>query len=68
MIELRIFERDESTQTDSRTLIVCEILCYIQNKMDNISLKYIVKTVVDFYNESDIQATKTTLFAGADLL
>ena len=53
---------DEVTQTDSRTLIVCEILCYIQNKMDKINHDYIVKTVVDFYNESDIHAAKNILF------
>ena len=53
---------DEATQTDSRTLIVCEILCYIQNKIDKINHDYIVKTVVDFYNESDIHAAKNILF------
>ena len=51
---------DETTQTESCNLIVCEILCYVQNKMDNIN--YIVKTVADFYNESDIHTAKTMLF------
>ena len=53
---------DETTQTESCNLIVCEILCYVQNKMDNINHDYIVKTVADFYNENDIHTAKTMLF------
>ena len=53
---------DETTQTESCNLIVCEILCYVQNKMDNINHDYIVKTVADFYNENNIHTAKTMLF------
>ena len=52
---------DETTQTESCNLIVCEILCYVQNKIDNINHDYIVKTVADFYNESDIHTAKRML-------
>ena len=43
-------------------IIVCEVLCYIQNKMSTNDHDYVIKSVVDFYNDCDIHNEKKLLF------
>ena len=42
--------------------ITSELLCYIQNKMSTNDHDFIIKTVTEFYSETDISSTKKLLF------
>ena len=43
-------------------IIVSELLCYLQNKIENLPHDVLLKIVVDFYSKEDIHFTKTLLF------
>ena len=43
-------------------IIVSELLCYFQNKIENLPHDVLIKIVVDFYSKEDIHFTKTLLF------
>ncbi len=47
---------------DQTSFIVSEILCYIQNTINNVTHDFIIKTVADFYNSKDIHEAKKLLF------
>ena len=57
---------DTATSTTASTvtqrMILSEILCYIQSKMNTTEHDFIVKTVGDFYSEDDIHEAKILLF------
>ena len=53
---------DVSTITDQETLIVSEILCYIQNKMSTGDHDFLKKTVCEFYSAKEINDAKRLLF------
>ena len=57
---------DTATRTTASTvtqkMILSEILCYIQSKMNTTEHDFIVKTVGDFYSEDDINEAKILLF------
>ena len=42
--------------------ITSELLCYIQNKMSTNDHDFIIKTVIEFYSETDITSAKKLLF------
>ena len=42
--------------------ITSELLCYIQNKMSTNDHDFIIKTVTEFYSETDITSAKKLLF------
>ena len=42
--------------------ITSELLCYVQNKMSTNDHDFIVKTVVEFYSEEEIESAKKLLF------
>ena len=48
---------------DSSTIMVNELLCFAQNKMNTLPYDYIVKLCVDSYCDSDIENAKRTLFS-----
>ena len=59
-------DADAATNTTASTvmqrMVISEILCYIQSKMNTTEHDFIIKTVVDFYSEDDIHEAKILLF------
>ena len=43
-------------------IIVCELLCFFQNKISTNDHNYVIQTAVEFYNELDIHRAKKLLF------
>ena len=43
-------------------MIVSELLCYIQNKIDTNDQEYLIKIVCEFYSEREINDAKALLF------
>jgi len=43
-------------------IIISEILCYIQNKMDCMSHDFVIKIVTEFYTKENISSAKRLLF------
>ena len=48
-------------------VIVCEVLCYFQNKISTNDHDYVIKSVVDFYNDRDIHNAKKLLFEKCEM-
>jgi len=40
--------------SDLRRLVVCDILCYMINKMSRVACKPLISAVLDFYSADDI--------------
>ncbi len=54
----------DTTDHDGGTkLVISEILCYFQNKIDCVNHDFLIKTVTDFYCKEDICRAKGILFA-----
>ena len=45
-----------------KPVVINEILCYIQNRMDNMAVDILSKILCDFYSETQISAAKNLLF------
>ena len=43
-------------------MIVSELLCYIQNKIDTNDHEYLIKIVSEYYSEREIKDAKALLF------
>ncbi len=57
-----ISQPDRVDLEPTRQVIVNEMLCYIQNRMNNVSVDYLEKSVCNFYNDVQVEGAKTQLF------
>ena len=53
---------DETTMTDQDEIIVSELLCFVQNKVDTVPLDTLAKLCVEFYTQEEINKSKMMFF------
>ena len=52
----------QSQKKDTPEVVQNELLCFVQNKMDIITQNMLVKSIVNFYTDSEIKEAKDMLF------
>ena len=60
-------EQEASADTRLSTLtIINELLCYVQNKMENMPTNELCKIVIEFYTGGQIESAKTVLYESCE--